>query len=194
MRWPPGARSVLVLGLAHPASAPELDWWGGLGGTAGNRVLQKISAALKRWLEDELQMDTWSLPYHVERGGIFLKDAAVLAGLGVLGVNNLVITPRWGPRVRWRALLLDLEPPESPESPDATPAFDPCADCARPCVTACPQQALAGGRYNLHLCSRQMQLDEAAAGPGDGGSGSGALPVKYCRACELACLVGLAGD
>jgi len=34
------------------------------------------------------------LPYRVEQGGILLKDAAVLAGLGVTGKNNLVITPQ----------------------------------------------------------------------------------------------------
>ncbi|MBC8492582.1 MAG: hypothetical protein H8D43_02260 [Chloroflexi bacterium] len=33
-------------------------------------------------------------PYRVEQGRILLKDAAVLAGLGVMGKNNLVITPQ----------------------------------------------------------------------------------------------------
>jgi epoxyqueuosine reductase len=37
------------------------------------------------------------LPYKVEEGGMFLKDAATLAGLGIIGKNNLLITPEFEP-------------------------------------------------------------------------------------------------
>ena len=40
---------------------------------------------------------------------IHLKVAAMLAGLGWIGHNTLVITPEYGPRVRWVGVLTDLE-------------------------------------------------------------------------------------
>jgi epoxyqueuosine reductase len=37
------------------------------------------------------------LQYKVEEAGMFLKDAATLAGLGIIGKNNLLITPEFEP-------------------------------------------------------------------------------------------------
>ncbi len=44
-------------------------------------------------------------------GGIYLKGAACLAGIGVMGRNNLVIVPGYGPGVRFRAIRVDLAVP-----------------------------------------------------------------------------------
>ncbi|CAB1081528.1 hypothetical protein D1AOALGA4SA_9178 [Olavius algarvensis Delta 1 endosymbiont] len=45
----------------------------------------------------------------MERGGIFFKDSGVLAGLGSIGKNNLLVTPEYGPRIRVWPLLFDAE-------------------------------------------------------------------------------------
>ncbi|NQT27025.1 hypothetical protein HQ585_16840, partial [candidate division KSB1 bacterium] len=61
-----------------------MDWWDG-GNTIGNRQLMKISGSLKQWLLNEHGLNVLPLPYYVEYGGLFLKDAAVqteLAGFG----------------------------------------------------------------------------------------------------------------
>jgi epoxyqueuosine reductase len=173
--------AVVVLALEHPAARPELDWWDGRGGTAGNRQLIKISRRLATWLRSEQGLDASDLPYHVERGGVLLKDAAVLAGLGRIGRNNLLVTPELGPRVRLRGLsvVLDLEPLA------IEMADDLCAGCGMPCVSACPRQALDGG-YSRVRCDLQMKADEAGAIRSSGGP-----CIKYCRACELACPLGL---
>jgi len=185
--WPPGARSLLVLGLHHPEDDPRLDWWDE-GGSPGDRRLVKICESLARWLEGERGIGAFPLPYHPERGGVFLKDAAVLAGLGVMGRNNLIVTPAWGPRVRFRAILLeaDLEPTERLET------FSPCESCREPCRLACPRGALSSGAYHRPSCMTQMDDDEASKVPdGDvGAEGTPRLAIKYCRACELACPVG----
>ncbi len=103
--WPASAESLLVLGLRHPLSEPRLDWWE-RGDTLGNRHLRRASQTMKRWLKKEHGLNAVPLPYHVEKGGIFLKDAAALAGMGIIGRNNLLVHPQWGPRIRLRALLI----------------------------------------------------------------------------------------
>jgi epoxyqueuosine reductase len=177
---PPGARSVLVLALAHPEDAPELDWWGVEAGTRGNRLLRDMARRIKRRLARELGIRPHSLPYQPGGRGIYLKDAAVLAGMGVIGANNLLVTPQFGPRVRLRALFLEAELMPT-GAPDGAADFAPCAACDRPCRRACPQDAFASGAYALSRCAGQMLLDEAR----------GFDTVEYCRACELACPVGV---
>jgi len=175
-----------VLALAHDETEPELDWWDGERGTPGNRRLESIAMSLRQWLKEDLNSNAHLLPYHVEKGGIFLKDAAVLAGLGTIGMNNLLITPEFGPRVRLRALLLDVD-----LAPAGPIDFAPCAGCAMPCRSACPQEAFKHGAYSRTLCNQQMKTDEANAVIVEGGQEKD-LPskyIKYCRACEVVCPV-----
>jgi epoxyqueuosine reductase len=199
--WPQGMPSAVVFGIEHPVGQPQLDWWqeGLEGGTPGNRRLMKIGSRLAEWLFEKAGVVSRKMPYHIEKGGIFLKDAAVLAGLGCIGKNNLFVSPSFGPRVRLRALLLDLELPAT-----GPMEFDPCQNCREPCLNVCPQDALAPpaqsptrpagklppGRplgYNRDLCNRQMRIDSAnARSRPDRPPG----PVKYCRRCETACPVG----
>lgn len=168
--WPEDAVSAVVIGLAHPADKPELDWWDGKG-TPGNRILIQINGQLAEWVENGFDIKTYKPPYLIENGGIFLKDAAVNAGLGAIGKNNLVITPQYGPRIRFRALLLNQEAKATD-----SPAFNPCEGCAEPCRKACPvsafqhtvysprtlgQSILPGinGSYDRLTCNRKMGTD-----------------------------------
>jgi epoxyqueuosine reductase len=168
--WPADALSAVVIGVEHNAAQPELDWWDGKG-TPGNRILIRINRELSQWLEAALSIKTYKLPYFIEKGGIFLKDAAMMAGLGSLGKNNLLITPQYGPRIRFRALLINQEA-QSTGPLD----FKPCHECAQPCRKACPikafdqkvyeadalgQSALPGldGGYDRVTCNRKMAKD-----------------------------------
>jgi len=185
--WPADGLSFIVLGLRHPLSEPRLDWWE-RGDTLGNRHLRRASQTLKRWFKKEHGLDVVPLPYHVEKGGIFLKDAAALAGLGVMGRNNLLIHPQWGPRIRLRALLVK----EVLAPTNALQGFAPCETCEGFCKKACPVVAFEQGCYHRPDCLEQMNQDEANRGA-DGDinvHGFRLMAVKYCRACELACPVG----
>ena len=187
LRLPVGAKFVIVLALAHEISEPELDWWDNReGGTPGNRHLIRTANSLRQWLKEEFNVHGQPLPYHVEKGGIFLKDAAALAGLGTIGKNNLLITPQFGPRVRLCALLVDVE-----LEPAGPIDFTPCEGCDIPCRRICPQQAFASGSYARALCSEQMKKDEAnnIIFEKSANDHSPSVRVKYCRACELSCPV-----
>ena len=197
--WPQAVKSVMVIGLSHPKDQPELDWWDGRG-TPGNRILIDIIKRTSRQIEAELNVNTRKLHYYVEKGGIFLKDAAVLAGLGCIGKNNMLITPSVGPRIRLRALFLDLK-----ISPTTPMDFDPCTDCKAFCKRVCPEQAMAGqvpylkaiefdrplpgrdGIYDRGRCGMRMKkdVDEGAERPSDSRAA-----IKFCRQCELICPAG----
>ena len=52
-----GAKSVIVLALAHEISEPELDWWDNReGGTPGNRHLIRTANRLRQWLKEEFNL------------------------------------------------------------------------------------------------------------------------------------------
>lgn len=203
--WEPDAVSVLVFAVAHPADRPELDWWCGEIDPPGNKRLLTISRRFREWLAStHPEIALYPKRYHVERGGVYLKEAAVQAGLGCIGRNNLLVTPQYGPRVRLRAMTISAElPPTGPID------FDPCADCDAPCLAHCPQQAFArriytpeetgldhlpgrDGHYARAACAAQMKVNEDTAQ-------TGLMPevcdhpekiIKYCRNCELFCRVG----
>jgi len=182
---PAPAGSILVLALAHPGDQPRLDWWDGRQGTQGNRILIDISKNIKTWLTEELNIRAALLPYQAENGGLYLKDAAVLAGLGVIGANNLLITPKYGPRVRLRALFLD-RPFPTPGPID----FSPCLSCPAPCLAACPQKAFRTGGYALASCDIRMAWDCAHPLYSEDADEPDRPVVGYCRACELVCPAG----
>jgi len=202
--WPINARSAVVIAVEHGESRLELDWWYGRKSPPGNRVLMRINRSLSGWVRDTFGIVTHELPYHVEKGGIFLKDAALMAGLGCIGKNNILVTPGYGPRIRLRALLLETE-----IVPTGPVDFDPCKDCDAPCRHECPQNAferqifssqdtglehLPGrdGTYGRSPCNRQMQMDiDAAAEDIDPENGQMEKIIKYCRRCELSCPVGM---
>lgn len=195
VEWPVDAKSVLVLALVHKPSEPELDWWDYRPGrTRGNRRLISIAKSLEQWLREEFNINARPLPYRVEHGGVLLKDAAALAGLGTIGKNNLLITPQFGPRVRFKALFLDVN--LEPTGPiDFTPSTGsgqaPCEGCDMPCRRVCPQEAFRNVSYSRALCDSQMGEDEANEVIIENWEDDD-LPGKvrkYCRACELACPV-----
>ena len=64
------------------------------------------------------------------------KYAAYLAGLGSIGLNNVILTPEYGPRVRFTSIFTTA--PIEPEVPNIN---DLCTRCMR-CVLECPVNAL----------------------------------------------------
>ncbi|MBW1976039.1 MAG: epoxyqueuosine reductase [Deltaproteobacteria bacterium] len=184
VRWPEGAKTVMIVAVHHPDNRPEMDWWYGWTDPPGNKILAKIVQSLCEYASDLYGVEVFHLPYHVEKGGIYLKDAAVIAGLGCIGRNNLLITPEFGPRVRLRAFTLNVELPSTGPS-----EFNPCRNCEGQCVKACPQNAFSDNVSDRGLrgegilyygekifsraaCYRQMETDEAEA-------------VRYRPALEL---------
>jgi len=189
VEWCEEYKSVLVWALVHPPSEPILDWWSLKvpGFTPGNRVLRDQSKKLRVWLGEELGIKALSLPYQIEYGGAFLKDSAALAGLGVFGKNNLLITPEFGPRVRLRGIFMETE-----LEPTGPIDFDPCNGCDMPCHRSCPRGAFRNGSFERAFCKEKQDQRDADFEILDGsimGIEEPSEVVKYCRNCELACPV-----
>jgi epoxyqueuosine reductase len=212
IKWPTRAKSALVIGVSHPKEKPELDWWTGLKGTIGNSELIRINKELSAWIEETYKIKTHKLPYFIEKGGIYLKDAAVLAGLGCLGKNNMLITPEFGPKIRLRALSLEEE-----LTPTGPIEFDPCSGCEEYCKKACPQNAYGNiilssseagqaslpgrdGCFSRAKCMIQMDKNCEEAGVDIFETQKPDIDIrgikkpkhyiKYCRLCEVACPIG----
>jgi len=186
--WPAWAQTVLVLALHHPEKDPRLDYWE-YGDTWGNRRLREISEEMRHWLRWSYHLFSSLLPYQVGKGGIFLKDAAALSGIGIIGRNNLVIHPKWGPRIRLRALLLE----KAFQATGALQGFSPCENCKVLCQKSCPVDAFPSGKHDRRTCNDQMHADLKNRVPlgeiGEGGARNHV--VRYCRACEMSCPVGV---
>lgn len=107
---------------------------------------------------------------------IYLIDAAYQAKLGIIGKNNLLITPEFGPRVRLNALLTEMDLPI-----DNNLLYNPCCNCDAPCVKACPVNALNNCKFDNESCKEYSSKNPKQIS---------SHTTLWCRECETACLVG----
>ncbi len=205
VEWQENAKSGVVIALRHPKEKPELDWWikGLKGGTRGNAKLIAVFSKLSEWLEKEKQINCTRLLYYIEEGAVFMKDSAVLGGLGCIGKNNMLVSPQFGPRVRLRVMLMNIDLPST-----GILDFDPCTDCKENCRRACPEKAFdkqiysieeygqeelpaRSGVYSRITCNVQMEKNiKNGKNVEIKGTDTPGYEVRYCRRCELACPVG----
>jgi epoxyqueuosine reductase QueG len=159
----PGVRSLIVLAFRELSScespSPQLAMNGRLD-------LMEVSRStcyrLARYVEGELGSPAMTVPISYPMdfstpgktgiGEVSLRHAAFAAGLGAFGPNNLVVHPRFGPRVIFAAVLTKLE-----LASDEPLRDNPCTAC-RACVQSCPAGALnEEGKTDFMKCIRNSQ-------------------------------------
>ena len=86
-------------------------------------------------------------------GALSLKHVAAEAGLGTLGLNTMLITPEFGPRVYLTAVLTDLEL-ECDVPLSKSQCLGPA--CGR-CLMSCPGDAVEHWALNKRKCSENAQ-------------------------------------
>jgi epoxyqueuosine reductase len=104
------------------------------------------------------------------------RHAAYLAGLGTFGVNNMILTEEYGPRVRFTSIFTTAWIP-----PDRIRADSLCTRCMR-CVSSCPVHALESKDYPEGLTDKETCATRSAA-----------LSRRYiapCGFCIKVCPVG----
>lgn len=88
------------------------------------------------------------------------KYAAVNAGLGWIGKNDVLITEKYGPRIRLSAVLIDY-----PFANGLQVTESGCPAACTKCIDICPHKALTGASWNIntlrddlinyHLCNQK---------------------------------------
>jgi epoxyqueuosine reductase len=89
----------------------------------------------------------WDSGNQEGRGILSLRHAAMLAGLGKLGRNNLLINKKYGNMIQIGALLTNQR-----IEPDPLADYDVCPPECRICLDSCPQRALTGETVIQKLC------------------------------------------
>jgi epoxyqueuosine reductase QueG len=111
-----------------------------------NRHLDQASHKIARFLEergfDAIGFDNGAGHYYDPEkrfaADFSHKHAAVICGLGKFGLNNLLLSPKWGPRIRLAAIITNAK-----LKYDHFLEKNPCltSDCEA-CVRICPVHAL----------------------------------------------------
>jgi epoxyqueuosine reductase QueG len=109
------------------------------------------------------------------RGILSLRHAGYLAGLGVLGKNNLLINKDYGSMIQVSALLTD-----SVLEPDQLANYEVCPPECRICLDNCPQKALTGETVIQKNC-RPLSNHKTSKG----------FTIKKCFECRKRCPVVL---
>ena len=132
-------RSAIVVGLDYGGKQPAGTIARYARGDDYHDVMLRRLAALHRWLAEQAGHPVRGKAY-VDTGPILERDLAQRAGLGWIGKNTMLISPRRGSFIFLGALLVDAE-----LEPDAPFDADRCGSCTR-CLDACPTQAFVAPR------------------------------------------------
>ncbi len=101
-----------------------------------DRIALEISNKLSELGYNVLPIPTSQIvDWQTQRGHLSHKRIAIASGLGWLGRNNLLVTPKFGSQVRLVTILTDL-----PLEP-GVPLNQTCDACQR-CISICPAKAI----------------------------------------------------
>jgi epoxyqueuosine reductase len=101
-------------------------------------ALGQVSNRIAAWLRER----GYAVHAGHPLGGMALyPPMAQAAGLGYRGINGLIITPRFGPRVRLAAVFMEIENLPVYEGDEHAWVLDFCQTCRR-CIRECPPGAI----------------------------------------------------
>lgn len=147
-------RQIVLIGNAGRAMWAALK----AAGPASDDPIDDFSVrTVMQWFTTQFPGHRSTLLYPADKA-VGLQSLGQLAGWHHPTPFKLGILPQWGTWFGYRvALLTDTE--LAPTAP--LQAASPCASCAgRPCVAACPPQAMADGEFVLDKCvSYRLQPD-----------------------------------
>jgi epoxyqueuosine reductase len=195
----PGARSVVAVGCSHFVEWPAQEivddpsrgriaayaW-----GPDYHEVLRPGLEDLGRFIEREKPGAVWRA--YTDTGPILERHFAAQAGLGFIGRNTLLVSPRFGSFISLGALfLLNLELDYDAASPwgcvgDADAPVHPCGRCTR-CLNACPTDAFPEPfRLDARRCLSYLTTEHKGAIPPGLRPGMGRW-IFGCDLCQMVC-------
>ncbi|MBQ6172848.1 MAG: epoxyqueuosine reductase [Clostridia bacterium] len=128
-----------------------------------NRALDDASHALGLYLQKNgydfypvaasQSVNTDGNPF---KGDYSHKQTAVYCGLGFIGLNNLFIHNKFGPRVRLATVFTDCPVTDNQAHVMDKNEYTACSQCGR-CIKACPAQAITPNGFDPKACSDYMK-------------------------------------
>lgn len=184
----PETRSVIVLGV--PVTLPVVETAPSIAYhvlyETTNRLLDQSAYIISNYLNEKghasmfIPRDGYGhLTVLKERPIAFFshRHAAYLSGLGTFGINNVLLTKEYGPRVRFGAVFTAAEIESDPIMEENL-----CIQCMR-CVEVCPAKALSGRDYPQETTDKKACAVENMR-----------LVEKYIHPCGLCIKVCPVGD
>jgi epoxyqueuosine reductase len=180
----PGARSVVAVALSHavPEGAPPAAGYGEVARYARGRdyhtVLKRRLADLVGRLRERAPAAAFLATCDV--APVMEKAWAQRAGIGWVGKNGCLLTPRHGSWVLLGTLLTDLE-----LAPDA-PFSERCGACSL-CLPACPTGAIPEpGMVDARRCLSFWTIERRGGIPAEVAERLGGWAFG-CDACQTVC-------
>jgi len=155
------ATAVISIGVTQPKAiiqrAMPTQYTRSIFTTAG--ICDGIASQMSIWIEGQgfdaipisarsMYMDALS---GILRGDLSHKHTAMLAGLGEMGLNTLLINPTYGTRLKLVSVVTNA--PVQADSPFSE-SLCPRSECLK-CVTACPVKAISSsGAIDKDKCAK----------------------------------------
>lgn len=132
-----------------------------------NQRLEQIALSLTLFLEDKGVFAIYFPPTYGPykdiqdrvpgQMGIFsMRHAAVRAGLGEFGLNNVILTPQYGPRVRFTSIITSAELEPTPLLAEKLCRGTSC----QACLKGCGPGALQAREELTVVCPPQLKWEE----------------------------------
>ena len=176
-------RSVVVFAKALPKGTAKVDpriiyqHFNSMGPVELDRIayngafeIEKEFGGIAVPLPSDGPYDSWDAEKLEGRGLISMKHAAVMAGIGSLGKNTLLMNRTYGNMISVGAVLTDMDLASDPFAEEF------CMKSCRLCVESCPVNAIGGGTVSQYLCRTHAY-----------GNNSRGFPVVNCNRCRVVC-------
>lgn len=134
------------------------------------RAIEQLMGGMALPLPCDNPYEYWDVERKEGRGLLSMKHAAVLAGLGSIGKNALLLNATFGSRLCVSAVLTDLV-----LEPDTLSA-ELCVAGCRKCLDNCPATAIRDGHVDQLLC-RSHTYGKTARG----------FDTVDCNRCRTVC-------
>ncbi|HMP90247.1 MAG TPA: tRNA epoxyqueuosine(34) reductase QueG [Kiritimatiellia bacterium] len=143
----PGAKSMIVVALSYYIEEPDPSWWNDpLRGRIARYAwapdyhdrMTPMLAELGRAVQERLGQPL-GMRWYVDTGPVLEREHAERAGLGFVGKNTLLISPRYGSYLLLGEILLDVNLPAAGVKHSDEQAGT-CGSCRR-CQDICPTHA-----------------------------------------------------
>lgn len=169
----PSAKTIIVMAVAHSLGAVyanDIKIWT-RNKIQTSRLLDQVAEKVGRMLESAGYL---SMPISADKpveihkinpktgkkfkrsklvSHLSLKHAAVSAGMGEIGISNLLLTKEFGPHQRLGGIITEAE-----FAPDPFKELNLCIKGCHNCEKACPVGALRDGKFDVDKCFTYWSL------------------------------------